>query len=227
MLINCYWVVVKMARKLVVPCIQVALDNVNENETMRVCEQLPRDQRIILEAGTPLIKQCGIGIVRRIKQASGNAFVVADLKTLDVGALEVQIAGNGGADAAICAGVAGIPTIDSFVAEARKQGVMSFVDMMNVADARALLKGLKQLPDGVSLHRGIDAEVAGARSSLDAVKKLKSDFPSLKVAVAGGMDDKTAREAVKAGADVVVVGRFITGAQDPAQEAMRVLGSFE
>jgi bifunctional enzyme Fae/Hps len=210
-------------RQLLTPCLQVALDSTDEAEALRACDLVPRDPRIAIEAGTPLIKQFGIGIVRRIKQASGNAYVVADLKTMDVGALEIQMAKGAGADAAICSGAAGNHTIDAFIGEAKKEGIFSFLDMVNVPNMKALLRSLKQLPDGVSLHRGHDAEAAGAVHSWDALSAIKNEFPGLKIAVAGGMNLDSARMAAKAGADVVVIGRFITRSQNPTDTAKKAL----
>jgi len=212
---------------LTIPCVQVAIDFTDESATLRVCELLARETGMILEAGTPLIKKCGIGIVRKMKQASGNKFVVADLKTLDVGALEVQIAKEGGADAAVVSGLAGAATINPFLSECKRVGIVSYIDMMNVRDSIGLLRQLNHLPDVVLFHRGIDSEGAGADHALENLPRVKSEFPGLKFAVAGGLNEKTAKIALHEGADIVIVGRFVTGVQNPAAAVRLISESLE
>jgi bifunctional enzyme Fae/Hps len=205
------------------PCVQVALDTIDEKAALRVCELMPRDPRIMIEAGTPLVKQCGIGIVRKIKAVSGDAMVLADLKAMDTGALEALIAKKGGADAATVMALAGVPTMDSFIAEAARLGILSMVDMMGIPEPAKLLKALRRLPDGIILHRGIDAESAGAAHDFKKIVDIKNEFPLLLIGVAGGMDDNAAREARSSKADILIVGRFVTGARNPEDAANKVL----
>ncbi|MDD5317541.1 MAG: orotidine 5'-phosphate decarboxylase [Candidatus ainarchaeum sp.] len=202
-------------KRLVTPCVQVAVDAVEKRDVARICEALAHREGVIFEAGTPTIKQFGIGIVGQMRQMAGDPFIIADLKTLDVGDLEARIAKNGGADAAICSGLAGKPTVRQFVSECGKLGVLSFVDMMGVKDPVGLLESLDEIPCGASFHRGIDAELAGEPHEFDRLSAAKKAFPRLVCASAGGIDAEKAGRAVAAGADVVVVGRFITSAADP------------
>ncbi|VVC71626.1 Bifunctional enzyme Fae/Hps [uncultured archaeon] len=209
-------------KKLSTPCVQVAVDSIDKAAIERVCRLLSGQGGMIIEAGTPTIKMFGIGICEQMSGWSGGAFIVADLKTMDVGDLEVVIASKGGADAAICSGVAEKATIDPFISECRKKGIVSFVDMMNVKDPVALLKSLAALPDGVSLHRGISAELAGEAQSFSRVRDVKSAYPKLVVASAGGINEKNSGEAIAAGADILVAGRFITGANDPVEALKKI-----
>jgi len=211
------------------PCVQVALDFIDEETPLKVAEAL-RGKKLIFEAGTPLIKQFGIGIVQKIKDAAkangASPFVVADLKTLDVGALEIKIAKNGGADAAVCSGLASHSTIDSFISEASKQNIISIVDMMGVGDPSRVLTSLINPPEIVLLHRSIDSELAGEKRGFDALRNLKARFPHTKIAIAGGINAETGREAVAAGADILIVGRYITASADPAKAADEMTALF-
>ena len=49
------------------PYLQVALDLDNLNAMERIIDQLPDRERIIIEAGTPLVKKFGVGVVSKIK----------------------------------------------------------------------------------------------------------------------------------------------------------------
>jgi len=142
--------------------LQVALDltepSLAVNIARRLCEAGAID---IVEAGTPLIKAAGIFIVSALRIACPSAEVMADLKTMDVGALEARLAIEAGASIVSVLGAAAIETIREFVNEARRLGGKSVVDMIGVKDpegrVRELLnEGLR--PDYIGLHLGIDVQ---------------------------------------------------------------------
>ena len=193
-------------------------------EMRSVVRALPRSRSILLEAGTPLIKRYGIGVISEIRRLWKNAFVVADIKTMDVGALEADIAADGGADAATCIGLASGETINSFIAQAKKRGMKSVLDMMNVRDPVALLRGLNRLPDIVSFHRPIDVEFGGGKQDIAPIEAARREFGRrVMIAAAGGLEPRSAKAALKAGADIIIVGRYITGAGEPARKAEELL----
>ena len=92
----------------------------------------------------------------------------------------------------------------------------SFVDMMQVEDPVAKLNVLKNPPDGVILHRAIDVEKSGVEIRWGNINKIKEVFPQRRVlvSVAGGIRPNTAQIALDAGADVLIVGRYITQSKD-------------
>jgi bifunctional enzyme Fae/Hps len=150
-----------------------------------------------------------------LRQTNKDAFMVADLKTLDVGKVEVDIAYEDTADAVVAAGLAPPETLDSFVHEARRLGIYGVIDMLNVEDIVAKLKSLKEFPDVVILHRGIDQET-GKTSGLERIKIIRQAFSNKKflIAVAGGIVPETAKEALQLGADIIIVGRYVTQSKD-------------
>src|SRR4030042_2299591 len=87
--------------------LQVAL-NSTLSEAAEIIRTLPQSDRILLEAGTPLIKHYGIEAIRFIKSLRPQSYVVADLKTMDRGETEVILAKEGGASGAIALGQAPI-----------------------------------------------------------------------------------------------------------------------
>jgi bifunctional enzyme Fae/Hps len=198
------------------PYLQVALDNPNIESILRVVSGIPNNDNIILEAGTPLIKRYGVGVIKKIREASKDSFIIADLKTMDVGKVEVDMAFDETANAVCCAGAASSATIDDFVYEARRMGVYSFLDVMQVDDPVAKLKGLKRLPDGVIIHRAIDVEQRGVEYGWSVIPKIREVFTDkrLLISVAGGIRPNTAQIALDAGADILIVGRYITQSRD-------------
>jgi len=197
------------------PYLQIALDAPSLEGAKKVLEQLPGSDRIIIEVGTPLIKRYGTRIISELRQTAKDKFIIADLKTLDVGKVEVDIAYEDTADAVVAAGLAPPETLDATVSEARRMGIYSVIDMLNVEDVLAKLKSIKDLPGIVILHRGIDQE-SGRTCGLERIKMIRQAFPDKKmlIAVAGGIVPETAKEALEEGADILIVGRYVTQSKD-------------
>jgi bifunctional enzyme Fae/Hps len=197
------------------PYLQISLDAPELERAKKVLAQIPGSDRIIIEVGTPMIKRYGTRAINDLRQVAKDFFMVADLKTLDVGKVEADIAYEDTADSVVAAGLAPPETLDSFVHEAKRLGIYSFVDMLNVEDVLGKLKSLKEFPDVIILHRGIDQET-GRSSGLERIAIIREAFPNKKflIAVAGGIVPETAKEALEKGADILIVGRYITQSKD-------------
>lgn len=195
------------------PYLQVALDLVDMNKVHSVLAELPQNDHLIIEAGTPLIKRFGLSIISEIRKVRPNAFIIADMKILDTGNLEARMAADASADAVVISGLAPLPTLEKAIAEAKKTGIYSVVDMLNVPDPLKVIKALKIKPDIVELHRAIDAESSEhAWGDIPALKKAAGG--KLLVATAGGIRVDGVKKAFASGADIIVVGRAITASKD-------------
>ncbi|HIH36912.1 MAG TPA: bifunctional 5,6,7,8-tetrahydromethanopterin hydro-lyase/3-hexulose-6-phosphate synthase, partial [Methanocellales archaeon] len=161
-----------------------------------------------------LIKRYGLDIIQKMREIRRDAFIVADLKTLDVGNLEARMAADATADALVVSGLAPPATIEKVITEARKTGICSVIDMLNVGDPKGLLERLTVMPDVVELHRAIDVESKDIKHAWSDIKGIKLLSDKMLVAVAGGIMADNAKEAIKAGADILIVGRAITKAKD-------------
>ncbi len=207
------------------PYLQVAMDIPNWEHIGRVVKELPRNDHLIIEAGTPLIKRYGVDIVGKIKEIKPETFVIADLKTLDTGNLEVRMVSDAGADAVVISGLAPHQTIEKAITETRKTGIYSSLDMLNVADPIEVIKGLHKsgfMPDVIELHRAIDVE-QDEQHAWGNIKEIKQIDGKVLVAVAGGVREETAPEALEGGADIIIVGRGITNTKDVEGVSRRFL----
>ncbi|HDH40890.1 MAG TPA: bifunctional 5,6,7,8-tetrahydromethanopterin hydro-lyase/3-hexulose-6-phosphate synthase [Candidatus Altiarchaeales archaeon] len=195
------------------PYLQIALDIPDLERTKKIIREIPKSDKIILEAGTPLIKRYGTKVINELREVAKSDFIIADLKTLDVGQVEVDLAFDDGADAVVASGLATVEVIDKFIYEAKRLGIYAILDMMNVKDPVKRLKSLKELPHIVILHRAIDSEKR-EKHRFGLIRDIKKEFPDLYVAVAGGIEPETVPLALKEGVDIIIVGRFITQSKD-------------
>lgn len=197
------------------PYLQISLDVPDLERTKKIIVQIPKSDRIILEVGTPLIKRYGTRVITDLREVAKDVFFIADLKTLDVGKVEADLAYEETADAVVAAGLAPAETLDSFISETRRLGIYGVVDMLNVDDPLKKLKSIKEFPDVVILHRGIDQET-GRSHGLEVIPTMRETFKDKKflIAVAGGIVPETAKEALAKGADIIIVGRYVTQSRD-------------
>lgn len=193
--------------------LQIAF-NRSMTEVGAMLRQLPASDRIIIEAGTPFVKQYGQDgiswLAREWRQKVGpRGYIVADLKCMDRGTTEVQAAKNAGASAATCLGLAPLPTIDAFINTCLEQKIDSMVDMMNVEFPFEILQHLKKLPDIVVLHRGVD-EATSSNKVLPYhnIARIKGTYKVM-ISMAGGESLKEAQRAFFNGADIAVVWKEI------------------
>ena len=200
------------------PYLQVACDIVDLGKLQAVLAALPENDHLIIEAGTPLVKKFGLSVLSEIRKIKPNAFIIADMKILDTGNLEARMAGDATADAVVVSGLAPASTIEKAIIEAKKVGIYSVIDMLNVQSPVKLLQSLKVKPDIVELHRAIDVEeTAHAWGDIPALKKACGG--KLLVATVGGIRVNVVKDALKAGADILVVGRAITASKDVGHAA--------
>ncbi|WNY27770.1 bifunctional 5,6,7,8-tetrahydromethanopterin hydro-lyase/3-hexulose-6-phosphate synthase [Methanolapillus ohkumae] len=205
----------KVSRLWNPPYLQVAFDTTSLDFVLEAVKILPQNDHLLIEAGTPLIKRFGTDVISKIREVRPDAFIVADLKTLDTGNLEARMVADAAGDAVVVSALAPVSTIVKAIQEAHKTGIYAIVDTLNLADPVPLIKELvKQnaIPDVVELHRGIDVETT--EYSWGSIPDIKKISPKTYIAVAGGVKLDTVPIALKAKADILVVGRAITGSKD-------------
>ncbi len=203
------------------PILQVALDFTELKRALTVAKEAIIGGADWLEAGTPLIKSEGMNAVRELRKAFRNRVIVADLKTMDTGRLEAEMAFKAGANIAVVLGVSDNETIKEAVEAARNYGGFIMVDIINVDDPVKRSIELEKLGvDIICVHIGIDQQMRG----MDPLKLLEEirESVSIPLAIAGGITSETAGIAVEKGADIVIVGGAITKSEN-ATEAARII----
>jgi len=197
--------------------LQVALDLPDLAGAVEICRSMPV-QRVILEVGTPLLKSYGVEAIRSIKKGSRGRIVVADTKTLDAADVEVRIAKEGGADVATVSALAPRATTRKFADSCRELNMVCAVDLLGCSGD---LEGVRDACLGADIlicHVGID-EGSEERSLRTRTKALKEGFPDKLIAAAGGIVPNTATALVRSGADIIIVGRYITASENPGERA--------
>lgn len=265
--------------------LQVAL-NSTLDEARKIIFQLPKSDRILVEAGTPLIKRYGEQGIRSIvnwyqshllgvgslqsaqtykpfgmpslisfliEQAQKmptpparsqmkstttastsikepiRPYVVADLKMMDRGSTEVEIAARAGASAAVALGAAPLESLNSFIESCAKYHMDSMIDMMNIDFPLRIVHQLRVKPTVVILHRGVDEEQFNKEKQLPLheIRRVKSQY-DIMISVAGGDTVREAQRAIFNDADIVVVWKsFYQNAKDTGELARQFLEEVE
>ena len=179
-----------------------------------------------IEVGTPLIKSEGMNAVRALKREFPNRTIVADMKTVDTGSLEVEMAAKAGAGVVMLLGTADDSTIIESIRTAHQYGVKIMIDLISVPDPVQRSIELAELDvDYINVHTGIDQQMVG----VDPINTLKQickevDIP---IAVAGGLDHRSASSAVNSGASVIIVGGNIIRSDNVTRSASLVRASID
>lgn len=201
--------------------LQVALDFVDLERALLMAGEAVAGGAEWLEAGTPLIKSAGLEAVRALKARFPGHTVVADLKIMDAGRIEVEYAAKAGAGVITVLAAASDTTIAECVEAGRQYGVKVVGDLINVADPVARARDLEALGvDYIDVHTPIDVQMQG-RFPFDTLRAI-AEAVHTPLCVAGGVTSATAPDAVASGAAVVIVGGAITKATD-ATAATRAL----
>lgn len=85
-----------------------------------------------IEAGTPLIKSEGMEAIRELKRIFPNKKIIADMKTMDTGDFETEMASKAGADIISILGASDDSTIKEAIKAARKYNSEIMIDLINV-----------------------------------------------------------------------------------------------
>jgi len=174
-----------------------------------------------IEAGTPLIKSEGMNSVREMKKSIPGAKIVADMKTVDTGAMEVEMAAKAGADIVAMLSTSDNSTIEDALRAARQFGVQIMMDLLTAPDPVKRAKELDELGvDYICVHVGIDQQMTG-RDTIDLLKQVVKEVKT-PVAAAGGIDAATGAEAIANGAAIVIVGGSIVRSADVTGSARKI-----
>jgi 3-hexulose-6-phosphate synthase/6-phospho-3-hexuloisomerase len=203
------------------PILQVALDFVDLSRALKCAEEAVAGGVDWLEAGTPLIKSEGLVAVRELRKRFPKKIIVADMKIMDAGRTEVEIAAKSGADVVCVLGAASDSTIKECVEAGHNYGAKIQADLMSMEDVKKRAKEIEALGvDFIGIHCAIDDQMQ-AKDPFAQLRAVAKSI-SIPIAVAGGINSETAPEAVKAGASIIIVGGAINKAKDAEKAARNI-----
>ena len=199
----------------------MALDLLELDRSIQIAKEAVSGGADWIEAGTPLIKSEGMDSVREMKKALPGTKIVADMKTVDTGAMEVEMAAKAGADIVAMLASSDNSTVEDALRAARKYGVQIMMDLLTVPDPVKRSRELDQLGvDYICVHVGIDQQMTG-RDTVDFLKQIVKEVKT-PVAAAGGIDAVTGAEAIASGAAIVIVGGSIVRSANVMASAQKI-----
>jgi 3-hexulose-6-phosphate synthase len=194
--------------------LQLALDFTSYNEAISTAK-IAGPFVDIIEVGTPLLKAEGMRTIRKLRELFPEKTIVADTKTMDVAYLEAKMVQNAGADYFTILALAPHACLKEALRAKKELGIKVAVDFIGVEDKCKKLKSLEGRGfSGFILHTGIDE----GEFKCKVLEGLKQK-PEEEIFVAGGINPGTVPKLDHKKVDVVIVGRAITGQQDPAEHA--------
>jgi 3-hexulose-6-phosphate synthase / 6-phospho-3-hexuloisomerase len=208
------------------PVLQIALDFVDLDKAEKIAKESVAGGVDWLEAGTPLIKSEGLDSVRQLRKLFPNHKIVADMKVMDTGRVEVEAAARAGANIVTVLAAADNSTISEAIDAAKNIGCEIMVDLIGAKDPAARAKEVEALgADYVCMHLSIDMQMKG----LDVLSNLQRVANAIKipVAAAGGLTSETAPKAIKAGANIIIVGGSITKSDNVAKAVKEIKSSMK
>jgi orotidine-5'-phosphate decarboxylase len=203
----------------------LALDVTSRERALSLAEKL-RDYFDAIKIGYPLILSAGLGIVREI---SATLPVIADLKVADIPNTNRLIC-----DAVLGAGASGViaqafPGKDSLLACARSAAAhkadLFVVTEMSHPGAELFMAPLAESMARLAVEAGAAGVVAPATRP-EKIRLIRSIIgEGIIISPGVGAQGGSARAALQAGADYLIVGRSIYEAEDPAASAKELLFS--
>jgi orotidine-5'-phosphate decarboxylase len=198
----------------------LALDVTEEEKALSVSESV-KDIVDAIKVGYPLALGCGMDIVTKIAEF---AEVICDFKVADIpntNRLIVERVIEKGAQGVIVHGFVGKDSIEACVKAASGKDVFIVVEMSHPGGAeffQSLTENLVML----AVDAGASGVIAPATRP-ERISYIRGLVGDLKILTPGvGAQGGSAAQAIKAGADYIIVGRSIYRAENPRAEAEKI-----
>jgi len=201
--------------------LQVALDFIDLHRAIKVAYEAVQGGADWLEIGTPLIKSEGMNAVRLLRKKFPETVLVADMKTMDAGRTEMEMAAKAGANFAVVMGNAPDSTIKECLSAGKNYGLKVCVDVMDDEDIeKRCVEFEKWGADIISVHTAIDDQMCG-KTPFKTLENV-SNKVGIPVAVAGGVNSENVIDAVNAGASIIIVGGYISKSKDVKEAVVNI-----
>ncbi len=192
--------------------VQLSLDLIDLKEALRAADMAVRAGVDWLEVGTPLIIAEGLRGVRELRAKYPDIPLVADLKAMDGGWLEVEMMAKAGASMVVVMGQAHPETVELAVKAGREFGAKVMGDNMAMPDPVDGAKLLEELGcDYIVHHIGYDMRTLRRSRGQEAPTPLDRLYEIVRavdipVQAVGGLTLEQATDVPKYGAPLVVIG---------------------
>lgn len=174
-----------------------------------------------VKVGWPLVLAGGVEVLRTL---SGSGYVLCDFKIADIpntNRLIVERAVAAGASGVICHGFAGEDSVRACVKAAGTADVFVVTELSHPGGQEYTAKFAEDFAR-LAVRAGAAGIIAPATRP-DRVRALRAIVGSRLILSPGvGAQGGSASEAIRAGADAVIVGRSIYEAKDPAGAAREI-----
>lgn len=202
------------------PLLQIALDTADLPSALRPL-QAAAPHVDVIEVGTILCLAEGLSAMRVVRALFPDRIVLADVRIAEAGSIISRMAFEAGASWVSCVAGATLATIEQVCRVAAERGGEVQVELSDWYDARVAAAWRDAGVGHVIVKRSRDREAAGDLSwgpaDLDRIGKL-SDLGFV-VTVTGGVTESDLAALAGQPVGVVIAGRAIVGAADPAAAA--------
>lgn len=196
--------------------LQISFDTTNLSEALDIAQQVA-DHTDIIEVGTLLIYTHGLKAVQDFKEKFPRKTIIADSKIIDRGKDAVTAFANAGADwITVMAGTSKhvIHSACTTAANLNKKIMLDLVDASSIAQSALEAKNLGA--HALLFHQPADEQ--DSLLFLDKWELLKGNA-SVPVFISAKIKRETIDKIIALQPDGIVIGRSITTAENPAQEA--------
>lgn len=194
-------------RMAMAPTVQISLDLTSVHEALEVAEVAVRAGVDWLEAGTPLVLAEGVRAISALHERFPRHRIVADLKIMDGGGLETELAARAGASFVVVMSRATDATVRAVVRAAKEHQIQVMGDVLGSGDYAAEARRLEDLGvNAVIAHLGFDERgEAPDRNVFDFLGDVVA-ATSLPVQAVGGIRLDDLARLPSLGAPLVVIG---------------------
>jgi len=216
------------------PPLQIALDLIDLPRAIKIAEEAVKGilletgdiSKAWIEAGTPLIKSEGMNAIRELRKKFPGHVICADMKTMDAGAAEIEIAAKAGANVVFILGCSPDSCISEAIRAGKNYGVRIAADLISCREPAKRAAELEKMGvDIINIHVGLDQQVLGFKP-IDLVRDVaKAVSANTLISAAGGLNSETAVQAYEAGASIIIVGGPLYKAKSPEESARKIMKS--
>lgn len=191
--------------------IQIALDDISSKEAIAMLQTMePRPE--IIEAGTLLLLREGVSAIHALRNAFPDALILADPKIMDAPDKMAEACFEAGADIVTVMRSASDAILRKTAETAARWNRKISVDFLHTTGYTLPEEILPQIAS-ICFHIPRTSAKALDFSGLQA---LKDRYPDIAAAAAGGLNLATVHEAAQNGADILILGRSLYQADNPA-----------